>query len=507
MLKRAVIVAGTLILAGTTSAHIGSPDTWFEGVAGPYPVRIVVRAPGVIPGLADVLVKLTGQDAREVTAVTASPAYYNAGDRGIPPADSARPVPGQPGSWTVPLWIMTSGSYTVRVTLAGARGSGTAIVPVSAVATRVLDMDRRFGLVLAVLGLVLLAGAVTLVGAAARESVLPPGVPPDRRHRIRARLTMGVAGVLFLALLAGGKRWWDAVDREYRSGLDRRWAATAEVVSRSGRALLHFTIADSVWRGRQGSARAVTPLIPDHGKLMHLFLMQEDAAGGFGHLHPVSLDSANFEAPLPPLPAGRYRIFADITHESGYARTLVAAAELPAPAAAGGPFDPDDAWFTGPPANRVAALTGAATLSWEQPPDTLVANEDAGLRFVVRESDGRVGEVEPYLGMAGHAVVMREDGKVYVHLHPSGTISQAAAVALRERRPTDTVWGTLGRRLTASADLAVHREHQPRLEGRLSFPYAFPEPGTYRIWVQVRRGGRVETAAFRAVVRDGPGSP
>ena len=33
-------------------AHVGSPDTFFTGKAGPYPVRVTVRLPGVIPGLA-----------------------------------------------------------------------------------------------------------------------------------------------------------------------------------------------------------------------------------------------------------------------------------------------------------------------------------------------------------------------------------------------------------------------------------------------------------------------
>ncbi len=495
--RRARIIVGALGAFLTLSAHVGSPDTWFAGSAGPYAITVLVRAPGVIPGLADVVIRTTEPDVRTVTA---SPAGYNAGARGIPPADTARAVPGQPGTWTVPLWIMAPGSYSVRVTVAGPRGAGTAIVPVSAVATRVLTMDHRFGWLLGGLGLVLLAGAVTIIGAAARESVLPPGEVPDRRMRTRGRAAMLVGGFLLVSLLAGGKRWWDAVDRGYRNGLDRQWAASAEVTGARESPRLRFSIADSAWKGRDWRSRAVTPLIPDHGKLMHLFVIRADDAGAFAHLHPVSLDSADFESALPPLPPGRYRLFADVTHESGFARTLVAQVDLPAP----GPLvprDPDDAWFIGAPVDSVAPLEGGAALVWEHRPSSLAPGADAGLTFAVREANGALGDVEPYLGMSGHAVVMREDGKVYIHLHPMGTVSAAAAVAIRERSPADSTWGTLGRRLTESGALGAHEGHLAMLSGRSTFPYAFPEPGTYRIWVEVRRHGKVETGAFRVTVQ------
>src|ERR1041385_4160932 len=482
MFRRVLIVAGATTLALALSAHVGSPDTWFEGMAGSYPVRIVVRSPGVIPGLADVVVTVTA-GAESVTAVTASPSAYNATDpTRIPPPDTARAVPGRPGAWTVPLWIMIPGSYSIRVTVAGARGTGTAVVPVSATATRVLGMDRRLGWLLAALGVFLLVGAVTILGAAVRESVLAPGETPDPRRSRRARLVMGGGAVVLIALDRGG-------------------VAAAEVVGGAGAPRLRFSIADSVWRGRSWRDRASTPLIPDHGKLMHLFLVKEDDAGAFAHLHPVSADSAAFESPLPPLPAGRYRVFGDAPHESGFARTLVASVELPAPAAALDPArDPDDAWFIGPPVDSVAPLAGGAKLVWEGKPARITTDLDAGLRFVVREGDGSVGAVEPYLGMAGHAVVMRQDGRVYIHLHPMGTISAAAEIALRARLPSDTAWGTLGRRLTESGALGPGAGHAMTFDGRIGFPYAFPDPGTYRIWVQVRRHGVVETAEFRAVV-------
>ena len=37
--------------------------------------------------------------------------------------------------------------------------------------------------------------------------------------------------------------------------------------------------------------------------------------------------------------------------------------------------------------------------------------------------------------------------------------------------------------------------------GTLGFPFAFPKPGRYRVWVQVKHGGAVRTAAFDTDVR------
>ncbi|MGH7567401.1 MAG: hypothetical protein ACREL9_00285 [Gemmatimonadales bacterium] len=504
------------------SAHVGSPDTYFEGSAGPYPIRVIVRSPGVVPGLAQISVRILGSEGGAgVRRVTVLPVRWDAGTEGAPPADLADSVPGDPALYSAALWLMTVGSYSVHVAVEGTAGSGTAIVPVQAIATRRLELQRPLGFALLGLGAVLFIGALTIIGAAVRESVLPPGEAPDPHRVRRARITVGAGTVVLAGLLFLGRAWWTGVDAEYRGNLYRPFHATASVHSDgaapAARRVLRLALDDSAWLSRRW-----TPLVPDHGRLMHLFLVGDGGLDAFAHLHPVPIDSNTFDTPLPPLPqlpAGRYRVYADIVHESGFAQTLTDTVELPATEARGvfRPGDPDDAWWTASETRDtrdVVTLSDGSTMTWERGSEPLVANADAALRFVVRGPRGEPAELEPYMGMTGHTAVTREDGAVFVHLHPLGTISWAAQQTFLLRGPEDTVRGSVARKMAAlqgsgeqgpvrpaaSLDHGPHRRGPLSASSSLSFPYAFPQPGRYRIWVQVKRHGRILTGAFEAEV-------
>jgi hypothetical protein len=67
-------------------------------------------------------------------------------------------------------------------------------------------------------------------------------------------------------------------------------------------------------------------------------------------------------------------------------------------------------------------------------------------------------------------------------------------MAITMRQPGDTIAGTLGQRINASE--AMHQVVSIPENGLVTFPYAFPKPGKYHMWVQVRHAGRVLTGAF-----------
>jgi hypothetical protein len=460
-----------LFLATAVHAHVGSPNVFFEGLAGPWPVRVIVRPPEVVPGVAEITVRVNEGKADRVTV---QPIHYQTGLAGAPPPDVASPVPGAPGVYSAQLWLMVQGSYSIQVRIDGGAGEGAVLVPVTTAPTRLKEMRTGMGAVLSILGLLLFAGAVTLAGAAVRESVLAPGEAPDARRLRRARVVTVVVGLFLALVLAGGKRWWSAVEAAAREDLYRPFSTEASVRPGQG---LSLAILDD--RRHQWS-----PIIPDHGKLMHLFLVREPGLDAFAHLHPIPVDGGQdrFQAALPRIPPGRYRLYADVVHESGFPQTLTDTVEVPG-RIGGGPADPDDSWSLALPQSEVSPLENGGSMTW------LKDDSSGDLRFQVKGPDGRPAALEPYMGMLAHAVVTREDGAVFVHLHPVGSFAMASQEAFEREL------GQPPMRMM-KMDHAAHGA-----PGLVSIPYEFPQPGRYRVWVQVRSCGRVLTGAFATEVK------
>ncbi len=489
-----------------TTGHVGSNNVFFAGEAGPYPVSVIIRPPEVIPGLAEISVRVPGSG---VDRVTVRPVRWDAApEGGAPPPDEADPVAGDSELYAAELWLMTVGAYRVEVAVEGSRGSGQVSVPVTSVMLGVRDLPPGLGWILAALGLLLAAGVVSITGAAARESQVPAGETVGARQRRRARIAMAASAVMLAGFVHMGNAWWEAVDRDVRSGIFERLEVEGAIVRDGGVSALEIAITDPAWRGRDWS-----PLVPDHGKLMHMFVIGAPGMDAFAHVHPVPVDSSTFRVPWPDLPPGEYRIYGDIVHESGFAQTVVDTVTVEAAAlavsgesvavpegvvavpeardsrpreSAGLPPDADDSAWTGVPVavpapGSEARLDDGSILEW-QGDHELRADEATVLAFRVWDPDEKPAELEPYMGMRSHAALTRDDGAVFVHLHPAGTISMGSLAVL------------------APDGVPMVRGAADPPTGVVEFPFAFPQPGEYTIWVQVKREGRVLTGAFQATV-------
>ena len=101
------------------------------------------------------------------------------------------------------------------------------------------------------------------------------------------------------------------------------------------------------------------------------------------------------------------------------------------------------------------------------------------------------------MGMMSHAAILRADGAVFAHLHPTGNFSMAAqsffAAKIAREASKDKGGG-------APEEMDHSKMHHGLPSGpggsTIVLPYEFPTAGDYRIWVQIKTGGQVLTGAF-----------
>ena len=160
--------------------------------------------------------------------------------------------------------------------------------------------------------------------------------------------------------------------------------------------------------------------------------------------------------------------------------------------------------------------------------DPLEVNTLYNLKFTVLAPDKQPAILDPYLGMAAHAAIVRNDGDVYIHLHPVGTFSMAAETNLVKRMAEPQGLYHSPAPKTFADSINAYMKHLSALSEAdrneilmkqmmmseakntmagmshanvVEFPYSFPSPGKYRIWVQVKRNGQILTGVFDRVVQ------
>jgi hypothetical protein len=496
---RAICVA-LLLSAPAAYAHVGSPDVYAEGQAGPYKLSVVVRPPLVIPGVAEIDVR---SETAGIDGITITPVPLVGEASKHPPVPDAMKRPSKDTQFfTGQLWIMAPGSWQIRFSVNGNQGPGTLSIPLPATAMATRKMEPALGALLSVLGVLLVTGMVGIIGAATREAKLASGYEVPAANRRRGYVAMSVAFLLLLAVVLLGNRWWKADAATYSENIYKPLQMRPALEHGN---LLDLKLADPGWLPQ----RQLDDLIPDHNHLMHLYLIRWPQMDVVFHLHPEPTGTGEFQLALPSMPAGNYHLYADVVHSTGFPETMVATLTLPQ--ISGRPLAGDDAEGLAKPlaANNSGrstsedqheekfSLPDGYTMVWKMP-NALVAKAPEDFRFELLDPEGRLpADMALYMGMLGHAAFVKTDGAVFAHIHPTGTVAMAAFMMAN---PQASMTGTESSTTMDMPNMPGMTMSGNALPNVVSFPYGFPTAGEYRIFIQMKHGNTVETGVFDAGV-------
>ncbi len=497
---------GLLFFVSLLQAHVGSPDVYLDAQAGPYKLFITLRPPTVIPGVAQLEVR---SESSGVQAIEAAPLpLTKAGEQLAPVSDKLKVSAQDPQFFSGSLWMMASGSWQVRVKVSGTRGVGVVAVPVPAVALSTKPMKADLAVPLFILMLLLVAGFVLMVGASVREAKLPAGTKPTDENKQRARAAMAIAFALILGVLWVGRSWWKKSEEDYRTKVYKPLQMAASV-NPSGTMTLRLT--NPAWMNqpfRNGSSngpalftRVIDDLVPDHDHLMHLYAIREPGLDVVYHLHPELRQTGLFQLELPSMESGKYRLYADIVHENGFAETMVSQTAIPdgLPRRSLRGDDAEGTAAAWEPGHEVTRFTlpDGYVMEWLRPSGVLRAKAGIPFRFRLLSAKGRpASDMQFYMGMLGHAAFVKTDGSTFAHVHPTGSVSMSSFMLAESQA------GPAAQAMASMEMPGMDRDMKmsETLPSEVVFPYGFPASGQYRIFVQMKHGGAIETGIFDALV-------
>jgi len=443
-------LAVLLLCAATAArAHIGSPDTFVQANAGPYTVLLSVHPPTAYPGAAQVELR-----AADITSATVA-------------LGASAPQPLQssgPGVYTASLWTPTSAAHFLHLRLTGEQGTGALDLTLPAnpaAASPTPNRNRELFFLFALL-LALLAIAIA----------------------ITSRKPLGRIAALAIAIAAAALCVFAL--RTPRSSVP----ATQLAATLNSTGMLHLTLTNP--------HESFLDLVPDDGKLLHLFLIRQPRLDLLIHLHPTQEKVPNqFDVQLPVMPSGAYSLYADLYHATGVEDTATLNLDLPGQSTSPTPLAGDDSVGSAAPISAAAPRPEPIPLPSGQLSRTahlldgytMQLTTAAGIQQIhphtaqlltvtLLDPAGQPAkDMALYLGMPAHAVVYRADGGVFAHIHPGGTLPMTSMPVMN---------------LDAMSTMSTAEP----VPATATIPYGFPSPGLYRLFIQMRHSKVVETAAF-----------
>jgi Cu+-exporting ATPase len=209
------------------------------------------------------------------------------------------------------------------------------------------------------------------------------------------------------------------------------------------------------------SGRPVDDLVKTHRVWMHMILTRDDL-GTFAHVHPEPTGAPGEYAVVATFPTGgRYDVHTEF-RRNGQMGDVLDTHELNVVGPAARPV--------AVPVRDVRSYDGHGVRITLDGEAHLGGESDFTLRFDRTDGSGPVDNLQPYLGAAGHVVVMRSDGSTFAHRHAETFDGRG--------RPVLALPGT-----SFGPELDLH--------------VRFDRPGAYRLWAQFALAdGTVVTAPF-----------
>ena len=482
-----------LVFFNLLNADIGHLNYIFEGKAFDRPIRVIIKTPGVVPGLADIIVKSFDQ---EIDSILVTPIVWKEannwnptgnGPQAAPPPDIMLPIKGEKNTFQAELWLMDFGAYNIQIDFFKNNQSEIINIPINSIANQIIPMTQFTSVILFLLMLLLIAGLSNIITIGYRESTLNSFSDLDNSRIKKSYLVQFFSLIFIVFILYLGNNWWAITEQAFMKNLFKPLENEVNLIKNSKQNILQVKITDDAWKDGR-----IVDFIPDHGKIMHLYLISENHQQ-LCHLHPKRnlQDKGLFEVVIPPIEYGRYYIYIDVTLESGSNQTLRNIIEyypeniLDQKEQYFLEVDQDDSFIK---------ENSSYYFKWLNNSKNYYVNNEINLNFQMFDRLNNPVMLEPYIQMGGHGAIIDSLGDIFIHIHPIGTISMAS----QELYDKEYDLQKSGICYFGLPDTTIKDYTKDSFKNSfLSFPpIIIDNPGKYYLWIQGKSNNQIITEKF-----------
>jgi hypothetical protein len=191
-----------------------------------------------------------------------------------------------------------------------------------------------------------------------------------------------------------------------------------------------------------------------HEKKFHLLIASEDL-GWFVHEHPVMQADGTWTIQMTFPAAGKYWIYGDVAPAGKSSQLLVTQINVM--------HGPKPTWDGKLVPSMGPSMVSGVSATIKPLDEPVPVGKNTILEVQLLTADGKpVLDTKPWLGAAGHMMIIHQDGQTVVHSHPK---EDAETVAVQKK-------------------------------GKFRFMGRFPKPGLYKAFAQFDHQGEIKTFSF-----------